>query len=210
MSSRSLEGVRVYDASTGELLRRLPGTRLMPAVELSPDGSLPGHRRLGAGRGAGEATVRIWDTRDLAPGEDDAGPARGIQLTSLAFSPDGSELAIGGADGAAGVWSVKTGEQTPGVPRPDVGDQRDRVPAGRRRGGHGRERRHRVGCGAPRGAKQAIVDIGEPAAARPARRRLTSLSSRLQRPAEGAGAEALAHHRTASSSTRAGSSGRAR
>jgi WD40 repeat protein len=105
----ALEGVRIYDASTGRLLRRLPGTRLMQAVELSPDGS-----RLATAdweQGVGKATVRIWEVptwrrvRTITPLE-------GVQLSALAFSPDGSELAIGGTDGTAGMWSLKTGKQT--------------------------------------------------------------------------------------------------
>ncbi len=107
----ALEGVRIYDASTGRLLRRLPGTRLMQAVELSPDGSLLATADWEVGRGAGTATVRIWEVptwrrvRTITPLE-------GVQLSALAFSPDGSELAIGGTDGTAGVWSLRTGEQT--------------------------------------------------------------------------------------------------
>ena len=107
----ALEGVRIYDASTGRLLQRLPGTRLMQAVELSPDGSRLATADWDLGRGAGKANVQIWEVpgwrrvRTIAALE-------GVQLSSLAFSPDGSELAIGGTDGTAGVWSLKTGEQT--------------------------------------------------------------------------------------------------
>jgi len=106
----ALEGVRIYDASTGRLTRRLPGTRLMQAVELSPDGSRLATADWEQG-GAGKATVRIWAVRGwrrlrIIPALD------GVQLSALAFSPDGSELAIGGTDGTAGVWSLKTGKET--------------------------------------------------------------------------------------------------
>jgi WD40 repeat protein len=107
-----LEGVRVYDVSTGELLRRLPGTRLISAMELSPDGSHLAAADWKLGGGAGQATVRIWDTRNWRQIAAMQGLPEGIQLTSLAFSPDARELAIGGADGAAGLWSVKTGKQS--------------------------------------------------------------------------------------------------
>jgi WD40 repeat protein len=107
----ALEGVRVYDTSTGRLLRRLPGTKLMQAVELSPDGSRLATADSELGRGAGKARVQIWEVpgwrrvRTIAALE-------GVELSALAFSPDGNELAIGGTDGTAGVWSLKTGKQS--------------------------------------------------------------------------------------------------
>jgi len=107
----ALEGVRIYSASTGTLLRRLPGTRLMQAVELSADGSRLATADWDAGRGAGKATVQIWNVRSWRRVRTIT-PLEGVQLSAVAFSPDGSELAIGGTDGTAGVWSVETGEQT--------------------------------------------------------------------------------------------------
>ncbi len=107
----ALEGVRIYDASTGRLLRRLPGTRLMQAVELSPDGSRLATADWELGGGAGKSSVQIWDVPSWRRVRTIAA-LDGVQLSSLAFSPDGNELAVGGTDGTAGMWSLKTGEQT--------------------------------------------------------------------------------------------------
>lgn len=107
----ALEGVRIYDASTGHMRRRLPGTKLISGLELSPDGSLLAAADWGLGEGAGKATVHIWQVPTWRRVKTI--PAlEGVQLSTLAFSQDGSELAIGGTDGTAGVWSVKTGKQT--------------------------------------------------------------------------------------------------
>jgi WD40 repeat protein len=106
----ALEGVRIYDASTGRLLRRLPGTGLMSAVELSPDGSLLAAADWDPGPGAGEGTVQIWAVRNWR--RIRTIQSNGVELSSLAFSPDGKGLAVGATDGTAGVWSVKTGEET--------------------------------------------------------------------------------------------------
>jgi WD40 repeat protein len=108
----ALEGVRIYDASSGRLLRRLPGTRLIQALELSPDGSLLATADWDLGTGAGKGRVRIWDVRTWRPVRTMRGLLDGVQLSAVAFSPDGNTLAVGGADGTAGVWSIKTGNQT--------------------------------------------------------------------------------------------------
>jgi WD40 repeat protein len=107
----ALEGVRIYDASTGHMRRRLPGTKLISGLELSPDGSLLAAADWELGEGAGKATVHIWAVPTWRRVKT-IHALEGVQLSTLAFSPDGSELAIGGTDGTAGVWSVKTGKQT--------------------------------------------------------------------------------------------------
>ena len=63
-----LEGVRVYDASTGDLWRRLPGTKLISALELSPDGSLMAAADWGLGEAAGRRPS-ISGTSRLASAE---------------------------------------------------------------------------------------------------------------------------------------------
>jgi WD40 repeat protein len=97
--------VRLWDARTGRLLRRLgdPDEQVM-AVALSPDG-----RRVVAG-GAhpdGKGIVRVWDAATGAPvwsKEDHA-----AEVLAVAFAPDGSSLATASADGRITLRDPATG-----------------------------------------------------------------------------------------------------
>jgi WD40 repeat protein len=90
-----LGAVRLWDARTGRLLRRLgdPAEQVM-AVALSPDG------RQVAGGGAsagGSGVVRLWDTATGKPvwSTDD----HSAEVLAIAYVPDGSAVATAGADG---------------------------------------------------------------------------------------------------------------
>lgn len=90
--------IGVYDAATGERLRRLEeGEVSVLSLAWSPDGS-----RLAAGL-AGHA-VRVWDVEGgrLEPGPPDrlGGPA-----AAVAVSPDGRTLAAATFDGAVWLWT---------------------------------------------------------------------------------------------------------
>jgi RNA polymerase sigma factor (sigma-70 family) len=97
--------VRLWDARTGRLLRRLgdPAEQVM-AVALSPDG------RQVAGGGAGAAgpgVVRVWDTatgRPVWSAEDHT-----AEVLAIAYAPDGSSVATAAADGLVKVRDPKTG-----------------------------------------------------------------------------------------------------
>jgi WD40 repeat protein/DNA-binding SARP family transcriptional activator len=72
-----------------------------PKLDFSPDG-----RRIVTGGGT---KVRIWqaDSGATLAGLPDLSEA----VTALAFSPDGERLALGLAQGEAGVWDVKSGRK---------------------------------------------------------------------------------------------------
>jgi WD40 repeat protein len=100
--------VRLWDARTGRLLRRLgePADQIM-AVALSPDG-----RRVAAGGGSpdGKGVVRVWDAAGGAPAwsaEDHA-----AEVLAVAFAPDGSSLASASADGQVKLRDSNTGSVT--------------------------------------------------------------------------------------------------
>jgi WD40 repeat protein len=109
--------VRLWDARTGRLLRRLgdPADQIM-AVALSPDG-----RRVAAGGGGpdGKGVVRVWDAAGGSPvwsaGEHAA------EVLAVAFAPDGSSLASAGADGVILLRDPQTGSVARTLPGHDRG-----------------------------------------------------------------------------------------
>jgi WD40 repeat protein len=97
--------VRLWDARTGRLLRRLgvPADQVM-AVALSPDG-----RSVAAGAGSpdGQGVVHVWDAASGATvwsARDHA-----AEVLAVAFAPDGSALASAGADGLIQLRDSRTG-----------------------------------------------------------------------------------------------------
>jgi WD40 repeat protein len=109
--------VRVWDARTGRLLRRLgdPAEQVM-AVAFAPDG-----RRVAAcgGRPDGKGVVRVWDAATGAPAwskEDHA-----AEVLAAAFAPDGSLLATAGADGLVTLRDPRTGAAVRTLPGHDGG-----------------------------------------------------------------------------------------
>ena len=97
--------VRLWDARTGRLLRRLgdPADQIM-AVALSPDG-----RRVAAGGGSpdGKGVVHVWDAATGTPVWSAADHA--AEVLAVAFAPDGSSLASAGADGLIKLRDPQTG-----------------------------------------------------------------------------------------------------
>ena len=97
--------VRVWDARTGRMLRRLRGAaEQVMAVAVSPDG-----RRIAAGgaNGAGAGGVGVWDpaTGEAVWSVSDLAKV----VLAVAFSPDGRSLASASADGAVVVRDAGTG-----------------------------------------------------------------------------------------------------
>jgi dipeptidyl aminopeptidase/acylaminoacyl peptidase len=96
--------VRVWDATTGQLLHRLEGHEWpVHCVAFSPDG-----RRLVSG--AGDGTVRVWDL--TTGGEVPFSPLTGhtAGINSVAYSPDGRRLASACEGSIVRVWDAATGK----------------------------------------------------------------------------------------------------
>jgi WD40 repeat protein len=105
---------RVYDVPRGRLVRRVVGPSpglsggWEELVALSPDGSelAVGYPTLFGENG----TVSIYSTRTWIR-KFDVTTFPGDEISAVAFSPDGTRLAIGGEDGTAEVWSLITREE---------------------------------------------------------------------------------------------------
>jgi WD40 repeat protein len=97
--------VRLWDARTGRLLRRLGDpTEQVMAVALSPDGR---HVAAGGGSTGGSGVVRVWDTASgRAVWSTDDHKA---EVLAIAYPPDGSSVATAAADGLVKIRDPKTG-----------------------------------------------------------------------------------------------------
>src|SRR5262249_45310862 len=109
--------VRLWDARTGRLLRRLgdPAEQVM-AVALSPDG-----RRVAGGGGSagGSGVVHLWDTATGTPVWSTKDHT--AEVLAIAYAPDGSSLVTAAADGLVKVRDPKTGTVLRTLEGHDVG-----------------------------------------------------------------------------------------
>ncbi len=100
-------GVRVFNARSGVLLRALPGIGQAYALSVSPHTDQLAVASLS---GDGDGVVSLWSTRTWRRTATLASfTAR--QITAVAFSPTGATIAIGAADGSAGLWSLRSHDQ---------------------------------------------------------------------------------------------------
>ena len=98
----------VVDLGRGHIRRELDGTQGTSDLAISPDGrrlAVTNDEVLGPTTDVG--LVSVWDTRSWRRVAVVA-RASGNAPSSVAFSPDGSRLAVGWYDGSAGVWSLST------------------------------------------------------------------------------------------------------
>jgi WD40 repeat protein len=95
--------VRLWDASTGKLLRVLRGheDRVM-SVDFSPDGKIV------ASSGTNDGTIRLWE---VATGKEMRRLEPKTSITFVRFAPDGTTLASGTWNKAVYLWDIKTGRQ---------------------------------------------------------------------------------------------------
>jgi WD40 repeat protein/DNA-binding SARP family transcriptional activator len=93
-------GTEIRDASSAQLVERLPTPELSRSVAFSPDGSL-----LAVGQYDG--TGRLYSTESWEPvGRPLQGHTQ--RITYVDFSADGRMLATASADGTVGLWDVGT------------------------------------------------------------------------------------------------------
>ena len=115
-----IKTVKVWDATTGDLLHDLSGhASEVLTVAFSPDG-----QRLASG--SYDTTVKVWDTatgKAIHTLRGHQGPVSGV-----AFSPDGRHLASASFDRTVKIWDLTTGQEDPHPRRTHPPRQRRGVP----------------------------------------------------------------------------------
>ena len=121
-------GVRMYDVRTGRHERTLVGTQVADDIALSPDGRtlavsiLPYNEvQLSitplpvASTTSSPDTVALFSVGSWRK-VGTLASFTGIEQPSIAFTPDGTSVAIGGADGRAGLWSIRNEDELVAFP----------------------------------------------------------------------------------------------
>jgi WD40 repeat protein len=95
------DGLSVWAATTGTKAAWADGPREAFAVAFDPAGTTVAAAELGAVRVRDAQTGVVRQTFESGP----------LRVAAVGFSPDGSRLATGGADGTVRVWDVASGHE---------------------------------------------------------------------------------------------------
>jgi WD40 repeat protein len=93
----------VYDITSDKMVYSEKRSRSIHAVAFSPKGDM-----IAYGDGLGTVTLLTWPDRQKRPLRAHLGQGG---VMSLAFHPDGKELASGGVDGSVAIWDLLTGRE---------------------------------------------------------------------------------------------------
>ena len=106
LAAASRDGtVKLWDAQTGELTGVLFGHAAnVQSVAFNPQGTT-----LASGGGKSDFTLRLWNPTTFSQRRQLTAP-EGMEVYTLAFSPDGRTLAAGTIDGLVRLWNVTTGQ----------------------------------------------------------------------------------------------------
>ena len=110
----SLDGVTVWEVSSGKVVQQIEHTGAVHAVAFSPDGqylATGGYLRRGSNRGA----VTLWEVTDgqkQEVGQSVLQMEHIDDINAVAFSPDGQYLAVGGEDRTITFYRIPTEEIT--------------------------------------------------------------------------------------------------
>ena len=118
-------GVQLWDAATYQPVRTLvvhPDRPGVTRIAFSPDGRLlaASTANLGEVDAGAVAVLKVWETATGELVQDITGLPDSERLWSVAFSPDGSRLAVSGGGGIAQVWDVASGEQLLQLDTPEI------------------------------------------------------------------------------------------